>query len=59
MINYIIITAARCAPENRQTALSHMPGFAADLISKAGLSVPFRRDHVRPCSRCACVCADV
>ena len=36
MINYIIITAARCAPENRQTALSHMPGFAADLISKAG-----------------------
>ena len=36
MINYIIITAARCAPEKRQTALSHMPGFAADLISKAG-----------------------
>ena len=36
MISYIIITAARCAPENRQTALSHMPGFAADLISKAG-----------------------
>ena len=36
MINYIIITAARCAPENRQMALSHMPGFAADLASKAG-----------------------
>ena len=35
MINYIIITAARCAPENRKKALSHMPGFAADLISKA------------------------
>ena len=36
MINYIFITAAKCAPENRQTALSHMPGFADDLMSKAG-----------------------
>ena len=36
MINYVIITAARCAPENRQMALSCMPGFAADLVSKAG-----------------------
>ena len=36
MVNYIIITAARCAPENRQTALSHMPIFASDLMDKAG-----------------------
>ena len=36
MINYIFITAAKCAPENRQKALSHMPGFADDLMSKAG-----------------------
>lgn len=33
MVSYIILTAARCAPENRQIALSHMPGFAAELIS--------------------------
>ena len=36
MVNYIIITAARCAPEKRQTALSHMPDFASDLMDKAG-----------------------
>ena len=36
MINCIIITAARCAPENRQMALSHMAGFASELISKTG-----------------------
>ena len=36
MINYIIITAAKCAPENRQKALSYMPEFANELVENAG-----------------------
>lgn len=36
MINYVIITAAKCAPDKRQTAMMHMPGFAEDLMQKAG-----------------------
>ena len=36
MINYIIITAAKCAPENRQKALSYMPEFANKLVQNAG-----------------------
>ena len=36
MINYIVITAAKCAPENRQKALSYMPDFANELVKNAG-----------------------
>lgn len=36
MINYIILTAARCATENKQITLSHMTSFATDLMNKAG-----------------------
>ena len=36
MISYIIITAAKCAPENRQKALSYMPDFADELVKNAG-----------------------